>query len=176
MGPQRPVWIFTTQTGWELLSQYLSCTFSQASSPSHYRLSLFRIYLFKQNSLRWWKINDLTLTLLYICLKDSWWIHDKQQFNCGKDNPSWLRARRLNINQWVTAACPREASWEQLKSSHLFKYIEWINWINVNSGSVLIYIRARGGITVAGSLVHGGQCAVHDWDKTWTVLNTIGRP
>lgn len=27
-----------------------------------------------------------------------------------------------------------------------------------------------GGIAVARSLVHGGQYAVHDGDKTWTVL------
>lgn len=52
----------------------------------------------------------------------------------------------------------------------------------MNSGSVLIYIRVvgvysgRGGITVARGLVRGGQCAVHGRDKTWTVLNTIGRP
>lgn len=42
----------------------------------------------------------------------------------------------------------------------------------MNSGSLLIYIRVGGGgggVTVARSLVRGGQCSVHDQDKTWTV-------
>lgn len=31
-------------------------------------------------------------------------------------------------------------------------------------------LESVGGIDVARSLVHGGQYAVHDGDKTWTVL------
>lgn len=45
----------------------------------------------------------------------------------------------------------------------------------MNLGSVLIYVIV-GGITVAQSLVQGGQSAVQDSDKTWTVLNATDRP
>lgn len=76
--------------------------------------------------------------------------HDKQLFTCFKGSPNWLQAQCLNINRRLhhrrcrPLSLLQETSWEQLKLSHLFKYIEWINWINVNLGSVLIYIRVGG--------------------------------